>query len=1155
VQGLAIAMLGLLLTGLGMRTTSQRVHDAKALEFARHVDALAADVQAEFEHPLLLIRGFMGAQSRAGDYPQRQETFRNFMRSPEVVTEFRGVQRFDYLEPVHGKLDAVDLAPQAQHIRHEAIARAIDSGKASLSASLVPTQDRPEGVGFFLVLAAYRGATAPDSAQARRAALVGVYSALFEARDLLQSLLVRTNGIVDFELFDGLDPVASRLLLATVSKSHGSDAMDHQPALSSAGAFQQDRQLEVGGRALLLRTRSNAAFDAAVNQSAPLLTGLVGLLCSLLATAGVMAVLMRRNRSNTLIQALQNDLQSQTAELQQEHATLVANRDFHAAVLDSLSEHIAVIDERGTIIAVNEAWQRFGRENGGTAAAVSPIGINYLDVCQPSVIRAVSTGADGAAEVAAGVRAVLEQHSPHFELEYPCDAPSEQRWFRVSVTLMQGALRQVVVSHKNITEEHRVRAQLEQANRDLETSLKQAQELVVSADLANLAKSQFLSTMSHEIRTPMHAILGMLKLLDGSALSQQQRDYTDKTAVAASGLLRLINDILDFSKVEAGKLELDSQAFRCDRLWSELSDILAASVGAKPIEVLFDTDAALPEVLQGDMLRIKQVLTNLGGNALKFTDSGEVVVGARVTLRSAAAVEVEFSVRDSGIGIAPEQQAHVFSAFTQAEASTTRRHGGTGLGLTICRQLVELMGGALRLESAPGMGSTFHFRLRFPTVPDSAGAGLPAPCPLPANFRFLVVDDSHLACELMAAMLGARGYQVDTAHSGAQALRQIRSRIDAALEPYQAIVLDWQMPGMDGWETARQIRAQLRTAPPSATPLLIMVTGNSRQLLSQRTREEQAMLNGFLAKPVSASMLLEAVSNARSWGAAFSLTDLQASSERRLEGMRLLVVEDNLFNQQVAEELLSREGALVSLAANGKIGVAALAAAAVPFDAVLMDLQMPVLDGYGATRLIREQLGLTALPVIALSANALPQDRLASLAAGMNEHVGKPFDISELTQVLLAQTGWSARAPASATVVDPALAPGKAMDAAERVSEMIDVAGALAWVGDDIGLYRKFLDSFLDDVRGNADLLQTHFERGEHGDAARVLHTLKGLSRTVGALELARVAAHAEARFKHALPPHDAHRLVTQIREQIATTTQALLDVAKTIDTTLHSAD
>jgi signal transduction histidine kinase/CheY-like chemotaxis protein/CHASE1-domain containing sensor protein len=1152
VPGLVIATLGLMLTGLGVRMTSQRVHDAKALEFTRHVDSIATDVQAQFEHPLLVIRGFMGAQVRAGDYPKRQETFRNFMRSPDIVKEFRGVQRFDYLEPVHGKFDAMDLDPEAQHIRQEAVARAIDSGKSSLSASLVPTQERPEGVGFFLVLAAYQGATSPDSPPARRAALVGVYSAMFAARDVLQSLLLRTHGIVDFELFDGLDPGASRLLLTTASEPRDSVAGGRSPDFPAAGAFQEDRRLEVGGRALLLRTRSNAAFEGDVNQSAPLLTGLIGLLCSLLVSAGAMVVQLRRNRGNFIIKKLKHDLQNQTEQLQQEHETLVANENFHAAVLDSLSEHITVIDERGIIIAVNHAWRRFGLENGGAESAVNPIGSNYLDVCQPAV---PSEGAEGATEVCAGVRAVLERRCGHFEMAYPCDSPTEQRWFRVSVTLMQGALQRVVISHKNITEEHRIRAQLEEVNRHLESSLKQAQELVVSADLANLAKSQFLSTMSHEIRTPMNAILGMLKLLAGTALSAQQGDYIQKTTGAAAGLLRLINDILDFSKGEAGKLELDSHAFRCDRLWSELSDILSANVGAKPIEVLFDMDAGLPEVLQGDLLRLKQVLTNLGANALKFTDSGVVVVGAKVTQRSEAAVEVEFYVRDTGIGIAPEHQEHIFSAFTQAEASTTRRFGGTGLGLAISRQLVERMGGVLRVESAQGVGSTFSFRMHMPTVSDVAREDVQVAGPVLVNRRLLVIDDNPLACELMLSMLAARGVQADAAHSGPQALSLVQGRRDAGLEPYQAIILDWQMPGMDGWETARQLRAQSRVAADLAPPLLIMVTANGRQLLSQRTHEEQAMINGFLAKPVSASMLLDSVANARTWGAAFSLANLQASSERRLEGMRLLVVEDNLFNQQVAEELLSREGALVSLAANGKLGVAAVAAATVPFDAVLMDLQMPVLDGYGATRLIREQLGLTGLPVIALSANALPQDRVASLAAGMTEHVGKPFEISELTEVLLAHTGWVARAHACATVVDPDVAPGTAMAAAEPVSEMIDVAGALAWVGDDIALYRKFLDSFLDDVRGNADQLQTHFERGEQSDAARVLHTLKGLARTVGALDLARAAAHAEARFKHALPPEDAQILVIQIREQIASATQALLEVAKTIDATLHSIE
>jgi CheY-like chemotaxis protein len=269
--------------------------------------------------------------------------------------------------------------------------------------------------------------------------------------------------------------------------------------------------------------------------------------------------------------------------------------------------------------------------------------------------------------------------------------------------------------------------------------------------------------------------------------------------------------------------------------------------------------------------------------------------------------------------------------------------------------------------------------------------------------------------------------------------------------------------------------------------------------------------------------------------------------------MRILVVEDNLLNQQVADGLLSKEGAIVSLAANGKIAVAAVAAATVPFDAVLMDLQMPVLDGYGATRLIREQLGLTELPVIALSANVLPQDRATSLAAGMSEHVGKPFEISKLTEVLLHHTGWTTRAPATSSTIDPDTEPRRDVATVEKYSDVIDVAGALAWVGDDIEMYRHLLDSFLDDVRINADQLQNHFERDEQGDAVRVLHTLKGLARTVGALELSHFAANAEARFKHTLAKEEAQILVAQMREHIESAIQSLLEVAKKIDATLNS--
>ena len=400
---------------------------------------------------------------------------------------------------------------------------------------------------------------------------------------------------------------------------------------------------------------------------------------------------------------------------------------------------------------------------------------------------------------------------------------------------------------------------------------------------------------------------------------------------------------------------------------------------------------------------MKQVLTNLGGNAVKFTSQGEVVVSMKLQKQDAQNVEIGFSVRDTGIGIAPEHQSRVFSVYSQAEVSTTRRFGGTGLGLSISRRLVELMGGELQLESELSVGSRFFFSLTLPIVVD-VPPGLVVPVQIvPQTLTALVVDDNPVACDLSVAMLRGEGVQVDCARNGPEAVQIIHDRITAGIPAYQVVFLDWKMPGMDGWETARQMRAieQAVNQPPA---LLIMVTANARDMLSQRTLDEQAMLNGFLAKPVSAAMLLDAVAYAR---LSDSRVSEVGSSQRKLDGMRILVVEDNLVNQQVAEELLTTEGALVSLAANGQLGVEAVAAAHPQFDVVLMDIQMPVLDGYGATQIIRDELGLTQLPVIAMSANAMASDRAASLAAGMVDHVGKPFDLAQLVTLLRLHAGWS----------------------------------------------------------------------------------------------------------------------------------------------------
>jgi signal transduction histidine kinase/DNA-binding response OmpR family regulator len=614
------------------------------------------------------------------------------------------------------------------------------------------------------------------------------------------------------------------------------------------------------------------------------------------------------------------------------------------------------------------------------------------------------------------------------------------------------------------------------AQRETEDALRAAK---TAAEDSSRAKSAFPANMSHELRTPMNAILGMTHLALDEAMPVRPRGYVEKAHRAARHLLTLVDDVLDMSKIEAGQLELESVDFDVDAVIDKMVDVLGLRAEEKHLELLFRAAPDLPRRLVGDPTQLRQVLVNLGGNAIKFTERGEVTVGLEVAGRHDDTIELHGWVRDTGVGMSAAERERIFQPFVQADVSTTRRFGGSGLGLAICRQLVERMGGRLWVDSTPGQGSTFHFTARFGR---SRFAEAPPQAPAIRGRRALLVDDNAAAREVLGAMLESFGVGVEALDSGERAIERVQQSPPGT---FAWILLDWKMPGLDGVACALRL---LEHADPLKRPWILLVTAFGRD--EALAAAGDLPLAGLLQKPVTPSALHDRL--AETAAAAGTARPAPARRERPaaaplqpragVAGLRVLVVEDNALNQELARELLVRAGAQVVVAEHGAQALQRVRDSG-PFDIVLMDCQMPVMDGYEATRRLRDLPAAATLPIVAMTASALAEDRERAFASGMNGQLTKPLDTERLLEAIATHAGRAAAATAP-----------------------IDTDAALARCLGQHDLYWRMLQGFRQTQSGFVAGYRHAIGDGRPEDAARALHDLTGLAGTIGATTLQRAA-------------------------------------------------